>query len=99
MRKYKTSTIALILLVLFPMAACKTERTPDCITIDVSAALSQTGVFPLSDMVSDIEVIQLDTVRDAFFGNMNSLSVTNRSGCGFQAADPDKFRVCQHPDV
>jgi hypothetical protein len=56
---------------------CKSEKQSECINIDVATALKQTGKFPLSEMVSDVQVIQLDTVRDAFFGNMHSLSMTD----------------------
>jgi hypothetical protein len=72
-------TIGLFLsvLILPGLTGCKPDRTPDCINIDVAAALKQTGKFPLSEMVTELEVIQLDTVRDAFFGNMISLSMTD----------------------
>ena len=61
----------------FLLGGCRLEKQSECINIDVAAALKQTGKFPLSEMVSEAEVIMLDTVRDAFFGNMNSLSMTD----------------------
>jgi hypothetical protein len=65
------------ILILAGISGCRQAPDQECINIDVAAALKQSGKFPLSDLVQDVEVIQLDTVRDAFFGNMNSLSMTD----------------------
>ena len=66
-----------ILLLSGVIPGCKQANEPGCINIDVSAALKQSGNFPLSKIIKDVEVIQLDTVRDAYFGNMHSLSMTD----------------------
>lgn len=70
-------SLFLAMMILQVLSSCKQVHTPECINIDVAAGLKQSGKFPLSEMVSDIEVIQLDTVRDAYFGNMHSLSMTD----------------------
>ena len=56
---------------------CKKIPLTECITIDVAGALKRTEKFPLSKIVIDVDVIQLDTVKDAYFGNMHSLSMTD----------------------
>ncbi len=77
MKNHYSISLFLVILILAGISGCRQTPDPECINIDVAAALKQSGKFPLSEMVKDIEVIQLDTVRDAFFGNMNSLSMTD----------------------
>jgi hypothetical protein len=70
-------TISTLLLSFFLVAGCKSEKPSELVNIDVATALKQSGKFSLTEIVSDVKVIQLDTVRDAYFGNMNSLSMTD----------------------
>jgi len=69
MKKHYSISLFLTIFILAGISGCRQAPDPECINIDVAAALKMSGKFPLSEMVKDVEVIQLDTVRDAFFGN------------------------------
>ncbi len=66
-----------LLILLLVSIGCSTGKDTGCLNVDVAAALKTQGRLPLSDMVTGLEVIRLDTVRDAYFGNMISLSMTD----------------------
>lgn len=76
MRKACQFIIPLFLAAIFSFSGCKSVKQSECINIDVATALKQAGKFPLSAMVSDVDMIQLDTVKDAYFVNMLSISMT-----------------------
>lgn len=69
--------IFLSLFTAFIFGGCNPEKKTDCIEIDINAALEEKGHFLLSDLVKEVEIITLDTVSDAFFGNMISLDLTD----------------------
>jgi len=67
-----------VIIGLLVLTGCSASKDPGCLNVDVAAALKTSGRLPLSEMVTGLEVIRLDTVRDAYFGDMNSLSMTDR---------------------
>ncbi len=70
-----------ILLFISIFYSCKTGENDGIIHIDLYEALKNPSDFKLSDIVKDAEIIRLDTVADAYFGNAFGLTLTDNYIC------------------
>ena len=63
------------------LPSCKTIADEGIVHINLDDALENPSDFKLSDIVKDVEIISLDTVKEAFFGNAGGLTITDNYIC------------------
>lgn len=71
----------IILLFISIFFCCKTVEDNTVVHIDLDEALKNPSDFKLSDIVKAAEIIQLDSVKDAYFGNAGGLTITDNYIC------------------
>lgn len=80
MKPVLTGFLALLLPVFLLLAACKSGsgngKSASLITVDVQEALKKSGVVKLSEIATDVEFVEFDSVNpDGYFSQTRSVSV------------------------
>jgi hypothetical protein len=87
-----SETILMFLMAGLMLPGCKTRSdvNPAIVTIDLNEALKTNGELKLSDLVSEVEIVKFDTIKDAYFSGLQT-AVIGKKFILISAGDPKQL--------